>query len=387
MSAYQPDQERAIRLLHRVRDWRESGLVTEAQHDRMAADLETGLRRTNVFLRGTLFVFGVMIALAATGLVGVLLEPSNEMVWVLAAFAAVVSLLAAAFLIDNYHLYRFGIEEAFAVAGILFVAVAVGFVFEPLGIVFDDTAVSLAFAGGAIAAFIVFFQFGFVYAAVIALACSAVVPFPVVDSDVACRLLAAATLAALLFAARLQRGDLGDEFPGDNYAVIETAAWGGIYFVLNLKVSSWLSHADEAGWFYWSTYAAIWMLPAAGLWIAIRERHRLMLDLNIVMAIATLMSNKAYLGAERYPWDPIVFGLLMIAIAVGLRRWLASGADGSRAGFVPVRLLASERERLAAAGTVSVLQPPLHPQHPPAPTGPAVGGGGRSGGAGAGGSF
>jgi len=156
---------------------------------------------------------------------------------------------------------------------------------------------------------------------------------------------------------------------------------------LNLKASSWWSHADESGWFYWATYVAIWMLPAAGLWIAIRERHRLMLDLNIVAAIATLMSNKPYLGASQNVWDPIVFGLLMIAIAVGVRRWLASGESGSRAGFVPVRLLASERDRLAAAGNVSVMQPSLHPQHPPGPAGPTVGGGGRSGGAGAGGSF
>jgi hypothetical protein len=387
MTAYHPDQERAVRLLHRIRDWRESGLVTAAQHDRMAADLESGLRRTNIFLRGTLFVFGVMIAMAATGLVGVLLEPGNSTVWILAAVAAVASFAAASLLINTYRLYRFGIEEAFAVAGILFVAAAVGFAFEPLGVLFDDTAVGAALAVAAVAAFIVFFQFGFVYAAVIGMAFAAVAPFELVDSDLARRLIAAAILGALFFAARLQRGDSGDEFPGDNYAVIETAAWGGIYFVLNLKASSWFSHADESGWFYWATYAASWMLPAAGLWIAIRERHRLMLDVNIVLAIVTLMSNKAYLGAERYAWDPIAFGLLMIAIAVGVRRWLASGAGGSRAGFVPVRLLASKRERLAAAGTVSVLQPSLHPQHPSAPAGPAVGGGGRSGGAGAGGSF
>jgi len=387
MSAYNPDQERAVRLVHRVRDWWESGLITDAQHDRMAADLETGLRRTNIFLRGTLFVFGLMIAMAATGLVGVLLEPGNSTVWILAAIAAAAAFAAAAFLINTYRLYRFGIEEAFAVAGILFVAAAVGFAFEPLGMFFDDRAVGVAFAAGAVAAFIVFFQFGFVYAAVIGMAFAAVAPFELVDSDLARRLIAATTLAALFFAARLQRGDSDDEFPGANYAVIETAAWGGIYFLLNLKASFWWSHADESGWFYWATYAAIWMLPSAGLWIAIRERHRLLLDLNIALAIATLMSNKAYLGAERYAWDPIVFGLLMIAIAAALRRWLSSGEGGSRAGFVPVRLLASERERLAAAGTVSVLQPSLHPQHPAAPTGPAVGGGGRSGGAGAGGSF
>jgi hypothetical protein len=80
MSAYEPDHERAVRLLHRVRDWHRSALISEAQRDRMAADLETGLRRTNIFLRATMFLFGLMIALAATGLIGVLLEPGNSTV-------------------------------------------------------------------------------------------------------------------------------------------------------------------------------------------------------------------------------------------------------------------------------------------------------------------
>jgi hypothetical protein len=299
--------------------------------------------------------------------------------------AAAGAFAAAAFLIRTYHLYRFGIEEAFTVSGILFVAFAVGFAVDRG--TSGDTAAGVACAAAAVTAFIVFFQFGFVYAAVMAMAFAAVAPFQLADADMARRLIAAAILAALFFAARLQRGDHGDEFPGDNYAIIETAAWAGIYFLLNLKASSWWSHADEAGWFYWATYAAIWMLPAAGLWIAIREKHRLMLDLNIVLAIATLMSNKPYLNAARNAWDPIVFGVLMIGIAVGVRRWLAGGEGGSRAGFVPVRLLASERERLAAAGNISVLQPSVHPQHPSAPTEPAVGAGGRSGGAGASGKF
>lgn len=387
MSAYRPDQERAVRVLHRVRDWRESQLISGEQHDRMAADLETGLRRTNVFLRATLLVFGMLITLAATGLVSVMFQLRNATVWILLTFAAAACFAAAAFLVKSCQLYRFGIEEAFAVAGILFAAAAVAVALFFVPWMDDDTAFALGFMAAAVAALIVFFYFGFVYAAVMGMACAAVAPFPQVESDIVSRLIAVAVLAAFFLAARQQRNEYGGEFPGDNYAIVETAAWGGIYFVLNLKASTWLSHADESGWFYWTTYVAIWMLPAAGLWIAIRDRHRLMLDLNIAMAIATLMSNKSYLGAERYSWDPIVFGVLMIAVAVGVRRWLAGGEGGSRAGFVPVRLLASERERLAAAGNVSVLQPSLHPQHSAGSTGPAVGGGGRSGGAGAGGSF
>ena len=118
--------------------------------------------------------------------------------------------------------------------------------------------------------------------------------------------------------------------------------------------------------FYWATYVAIWVLPAVGLFLAIRDRHRWMLDVNIVMAIVTMMSNKPYLGAEQKPWDPILFGVLMIAIALGLKRWLASGADGSRRGFIAERLLASERERLGVAGSAAALAPgaPAPHSHP-----------------------
>jgi hypothetical protein len=193
-------------------------------------------------------------------------------------------------------------------------------------------------------------------------------------------------LAATFLGARIKHRQHGEEFPGDNYATLEAAAWGGIYFLLNLKASAWLSHPVESGPFYWMTYVAIWLWPAAGLLIAVRERHRLLLDVNIALAIATLMSNKPYLNADRNPWDPVGFGLLMIAIALGLRRWLASGENGARSGFVPHRLLASERERLSLAANVSVVQPALHPQHSGPPSESALGGG-SSGGAGASGKF
>jgi hypothetical protein len=384
VSAYEPDQERAVRLLHRVRDWRDSELISGEQHDRMAADLETGLRRTNVFIRATLFVFGMVIALAATGLVGLIFEPRNAAIWILLTVAAGACFGAAYVLVHSYQLYRFGIEEAFAVAGILFTGVAVALVFEPM--MDDDIAFALGFTAAAVAALIVFFHFGFVYAAVVGMAFAAVAPFPPMGSDIASRSIAVVILAAFFLAARLQRNEYGDEFPGDSYAIIETAAWGGIYVLLNLKISAWVSHSEDSGPFYWITYAAIWMLPAAGLWIAVRERHRLLLDLNIALAIVTMMSNKAYLNGEQQPWDAILFGILMVAIALGVRRWLSAGQGGARHGFVPYRLLASERDRLSAVGNLSVMQPSLHPQHGPEAPKPGFGGGG-SGGAGTSGKF
>ncbi len=386
MSAYQPDQERAVRAFRDVRDWRDSQLISTDQHDRMAADLETGLRRTNVFLRVTLFVFGGLIILAAIGLLAIAVEPDESAIGLLLAVAAGACFGVAVYFIARFHLYRFGIEEAFAVASIMLAGGAVGLLLEELDSSRDDIAAGLGMLTASVVAFIAFFRFGFVYAALIAMACAALAPFQLVESDVARRVIGVAVLAAVFLGARLQHSQHGEEFPGDNYAALEAAAWGGIYLLLNLKASAWLAHPVESGPFYWITYAVIWLLPAAGLWIAVRERHRLLLDVNIVLAIATLLSNKPYLAAERQPWDPVAFGILMIGIAFGLRRWLARGETAARHGFVAYRLLASERERLSIAGNLSVAQPSLHSQHA-APSEPAIGGGGSSGGAGASGKF
>lgn len=381
MSAYDPGDERAIRALGWVDDWAESRLITDEQRARMAADLDVDLRRTNRFLRATLFIFGFLIINAVAGLVVVIVDVNDEFfVSILCGIAGVSAFAVAALLVGKYRLYRFGIEEAGAVASVVFLAVSAALLLEPW--VPDDLLFSMAMATAAAGAFAVFRHFGYVYAAMAAVACAALVPYQLTDVDWARRLCSITILAGAFVIARQRRQRHGDEFPGDTWSVIEAVAWGGIYFVTNLQLSAWLSHADESGPFYWGTYAATWMLPAAGVWIAVRDRHRLLLDVSSVAALATLMTNKAYLGAPRYPWDPIVFGVLLVGVALGLRRYLAGG---TRNGFVTDRLLASEKERLALAGTASVLQPTGHASHPSASE-PSTGGG-RSGGAGASGSY
>jgi hypothetical protein len=93
----------------------------------------------------------------------------------------------------------------------------------------------------------------------------------------------------------------------------------------------------------------IWVLPAAGLRLAIRDRDRPMIAANLVMGLATLLTNKPYLGAPREPCDPILLGLLLLGTALVLRRWLASGKDGTRDGFTPARLLRSDNDTRAVA--------------------------------------
>ena len=379
MSLYPRADERAIRLQRELADWTASGLLTAEQRGRIEPELRVDLRRTNRFLRITLFVFGFLIVNALTGLVAVGVGFDEDAAMVVSLLASGGCLALAQMMVTRYRFYHFGVEEAAAVAAVSFFAVAAGLVMTNTFSVFQ------ALTAAAIGSFIIFMRFGYVYAAIAATLFAAMVPFGLELSDTAERLIGMVIMLTAYFFARERRQDHDWDYPGDAYAAIEAVAWASLYLLVNLKASSWLSSPDELPQFYWATYAGIWMLPVAGLWIAVRDRHRLSLDVNIVMAIVTLMSNKPYLGGAQNPWDPIVFGVVLVVVAIGIRRWLASGADGSRRGYVAERLLASERERLAAAGTVSVLAPGAPAPHTHEP--PALGGGGQSGGAGASGKF
>jgi hypothetical protein len=388
MSAYDEQDELKIRTGRLVRDWANSRLISESQRDQMLPELEVSLRRTNKFLRVTLFIFGLLILQSVAGVLALSISFGSEAVaGILCAAVAAASLWLAHFLIREYRFYRFGIEEAAAIAGVALAGVAAGLIVgEGTNFVRELPFIAGLLAAAAVS-LMLFLRFGFVYGAVIAMVLSVTAVFIPGDSDMAHRLVAAAVLTVCFALARSARERHGLDFPADNYAIIEAAAWIGLYLVINLQISNWLSSPDGRTPFYWMTYVFTWLMPAAGLWIAVHDRHRMLLDVNIVMAIVTLMTNKAYLGAPRNPYDPIAFGVLLVVVAIGVRRWLASGEDGSRGGYVAERLVESEKERLGLVGTISVLHQGSVAEPAKAPPPPALGGGGRSGGAGASGSF
>ena len=380
MMIYPRDDERAIRVQRMVDDWTASGLLQEKQRERMRLELQVDYRRTNLFLRLTLFLFAALIIGALVGLAFVVFDLEGATTsWQMFVFAAAAFYLAQ-FVISRYRAYRHGVEEAAAVASIVFFAIGCA-MFK------GDFSSLLAFIGAAGASFIVFRRFGYLYAGFAAVVFAGLIPFnyDLFYTDTPRRLLAAVVLLVIFGLLRERRKDHDWDFPGDLFGMLETAAWVALYVLANFKVSEWLSIPDEVPLFYWVSYAFTWILPVVGLMLAIGDRHRWMLDANIVMAIVTLMTNKAYLNGVQKPWDPIVFGVLMIAIALGLKRWLASGPNGSRGGFIAERLLASERERLALAGGATALAPGAPQPHSHEP--PPSFGGGRSGGAGASGKF
>lgn len=385
MMIYPRDDERAIRVQRMIKDWHASRLIDDAQRDRMLADVAVDYRRTNLFLRGVLSIFGFGIMMALVVLIADMLRAQSKGMSLLAMASAVAAFFAAQFAIAKYRLYRFGIEESLAVSSIVLFALSAA-------LFIDGNYSSLRmFLGAAGASFIVFRRFGYLYAGVAAVLFAAMVPFNFtvmsgLTADTPRRMAAIIVLLVIFGIARERRQDYDWEFPGDFYGVLEATAWGSIYVLTNLHISEWLSIPDEGvPIVYWASYAFTWILPAAGLLLATGDRHRWMLDVNIGMAIVTLMTNKAYLHGVQRPWDPIVFGVMMIVIALAVKRYLSSGADGSRNGWIAGRLLASEQRRLAVAGSATVVGPGAPSPHSHQP--PPSFGGGASGGAGAAGKF
>lgn len=390
MRKYDANDERAIRMEQLVREWTRSGLLEKAQEDRILPELKVDLRRTNSFFRLILLGFGLLIIWSSVLLAGVTFQLRDEApIAVLCALGAAASFFLAEFLITQFHLYRFGIEEAAAVATVSLVALAVGvFASSWHGAIEPGFPICLALIAGSLTALAMYARFGYVYAAVASLLCMGTAAFATPWPPVVQRLACEGVCILVFLGARWKYRQSGDEFPGDEYRAIQAMAWLALYASFNLQLPFLrpiFRIADITGPFYWFTYVTIWIVPAAGLLLAVRERDRPLLDLNILAAFLTLATNKPYLGMERQTWDPILLGILLIAVALTLRRRLPAG---KRSRFTVERLLSADKRRLSVVAAASVA---LHavPQLPrdSAATRNLEPGGGRSGGAGASGSF
>lgn len=383
MSVYSLDDERKIRVGRLVRDWTKSGLLSEEQRDRILPEPQVELRRTNVFLRVVLFIFALLILQSTLGIVALTVISSESAAAVVFVILSVVTFWLAGVIVDRFKFYRFGIEEAVAVTAVLLMGAGAALGWSAARQGNFETMLAIALVAGAAAALAVFARFGYLYAAIAAMAAVTALPFLFGDSEMVHRVVAVAILAVFAATAWTQRSEYGTEHPGDTYASIEAVAWIGIYALVNLQLFTTVDRLES---FYWATYAGIWILPLLGLWLSIRIRHRMLLDASVLMLLATLISNKAYLGTPRYAWDPIVFGLLLMGSAIGIKRWLASGENGERHGFTATRILVSDRAKVGLVGMAGLAHQPSAPAQPSsAPPDPM--GGGRSGGAGSSGSF
>lgn len=391
MNLYAIADEERIHAAAQVREWTRSGLLDASRGAALEAGLRTDLKRTNHYLRIALFIFGTIVVVATFGFLMVAFGVSREAVVGWSAVVAGVAFgVVAQLLVGQFQLYRFGVEEAFAMWSVALLSGGAGLLTSSAGNG-NDLAALVFYVTAAIASAFVFLRFGYLYAAIAGAVCAAAAAFHLGLPRTAERIVSAGVLLVIFVAARAWRRMHDDDSSSDDYGAIESVAWLGAYAVLNLHLMLTTSLWGYRGWidfppvFYWATYAAIWILPLVGLALAVRDKHRYMLWASLAMVLATLATNKPYLGWKQHTWDPMLLGLLLVAAAIGIRRWLSLGPDGHRGGFTPLPLVASaDRRALNALGTLAVAAQPFAPRMPGETPTVEPGHGGRSGGGGGG---
>ena len=377
------DDERRIRAQALVREWTRSGLLDPSQGAALGEQLRVDVRRTNVFLRVGLALFTALIISASVMLIVVVLDLDDAIPSaIVTGISAVACVALAQHLVARRRFYRFGVEEALAVGSVALMAIsAAALTYGQNRSHAGNGPLVAGLLVGAGGGFGIYLRFGYVYAVIGAIACTAAIPFQLELTDTTQRALAAAALAVAFVAARAKWRQSPDDYPGDDYALVQGAAWAGLYLVLNLHLTGSLTE----GPFYWFTYAMIWALPLAGVHLGTRHKDRPLLDVSLVMTLVTLLTNKAYLRWPRHEWDPIVLGVILMAAAIAVRRWLSNGPNGQRAGFTPARILSTDTGAVTMLGTASAR---VHPDAAPFPDRNEGGfDGGRSGGGGASGSY
>jgi hypothetical protein len=332
MRRYSKSDEERVRVHAAVREWTRSGFLEKKQGDVLAREVQPALKRTNIFFRIVLFLFTSLIAGASVLLVLVPLGITDrDATSAICIVAAIVCFGLAEFIIDQFGVYRFGVEEAFAVMAVV-LAISAAVQLESNSD--DRTMWGLGLSVGAMASLVVYSRLGLLYPGIAAIAFVALTPFSLIHVLVAQRIVSASMLFAVFLITRRQHRIHGDDFPGDDYAIFQTAAWAGLYVVANLKI---VPSNITVGWFYWTTYASIWILPAGGFWLGLRSKDRFLIDVNAAMVLATLSTNKSYLGLKHQPWDPMLLDVLFdgnrnCASALARRRpewrapWFQSGS-------------------------------------------------------------
>jgi hypothetical protein len=395
MRLYSASSEETLRARKLLTEWTAEGFLSKAQYQLLEKETVSDLRTTNIFLRLVLFLFTVISVGAAVGLFFVVFvsHSSQHSDGVTLMIFAAVCYAAAEVAVSQARLYRYGIEEALAVCSVGFLCVGMLLAFFGGGFFSSkpDAAQFLVPAAGAVFSLWIWRRFGLDYAFLAAMIFVVFLPGYWTSSREAQHLIVAAFYAIGLTVVATVRSRHRFDYLDEPYSRVEAFLWLGIYLAINLQLSA-LNLRDHwwdgtraalefARPFYWGTWVMTWLLPPIVLARGIRQKDRSVIAVGAIVAVLTFICNKPYLGWHRHTWDPMLLGILLTAVAVFIRRWLAHGPGGIRHGFTAVRLSEKDKQLInAGSAGLGLLSPTPAPQ----PTSPDFHfGGGHSGGGGA----
>ena len=403
MRLYSASREETLRARKLITDWASEDILTKEQHQRLEQDTVSELRTTNIFLRLVLFLFTLISVCAAAALFfEIFLRGSSEQtVGIFLLIGAVFSYVAAELAVSRGRLYRYGIEEALAVASVAFFCMGMQSALFS-GPLLPEAARSLAPAAGAVLSLWIWRRFGLWYAFLAAMIFAVWLSGYWTASDAVQRAIVAVYYVAGLIGVVAVRTRHRFDYLEDEYSLAEALLWLGIYLAINLMLSpsnlstglrdlvggSGVANYEYTRSFYWTTWVLIWVLPPVVLVRGVRLKDRFVIAVGAISFILTFVSNKPYLGWPRHTWDPMLLGILLTGLVLLIRRWLARGPGGVRGGFTAARLSGKDKQWMNAASAVlGLVTPQSITPSPQASSEDFHFGGGASEGGGAGGDF
>lgn len=396
MRIFAAEEESKLYELELARGWTRSGLISQEQLSATENGLGPVLAHAGWAIRLLFFSFCVSAqwALCAYLTAGV---RDQRLIGCYLLGTAVLCYALGEFLIRWFRLYRFGVEEALLAGAVVQFSNGLYLVMpEQLGFFTHDRAFAACCVAAALCTWL-YRRCGYLYAAFTAIVALSVAVGCLALPERSTRLWLA-WLYCLLLAVTLLRDE--PEHEKDDRMFVRAALFLWTYLVLNLRLNEIANVPGFSGrlplrqgeaiatdFFYWTTFALIWILPAAGMFWGVKRRQRPILAASSVMALITVMTNKPYLGWQRHSWDATILGAAMMALAAWLTRWLDSGPEGRRAGFTARPAILARDEGLGAAALVAAAAAGTAAQAPATGKPGFEGGSGSSGGGGASGDF
>ena len=369
MRLYAESSRETLRARELLTQWNSEGLLSKEQYQQLEQETVSDLRTTNIFLRLVLLFFTILAVGAVVGLFFVLAGSrfSDSSTGVFLLVFAVLSYIAAEAAATGGRLYRYGIEEALAICSVVLVCLGLVSIFS--GRSASDQA-SLLLVSGAGAGFSLWLwhRFELWYAFPVAMIFTVFLPLYWEPSQPVQRCSICVLYATGLVCVAAIRSRHRFDYLEQGYSLAEAFLWLGIYLVLNLKLSAisaplrWWSNAnfptEFAAPFYWTTWVLLWCLPPLILTRGVRQKDRFVIAAGMITTILTLVTNKPYLGWHRHTWDPMLLGIVLVGVAMLLRRWLAQGQDGVRHGFTAANMSAKHKHAMGVASSVFGLLTP-----------------------------
>ena len=369
---YSPQQEENIFIRNEAKTWQRSGLITNDQLTAIFGYTNPDVRQTNVFFRIIFFIFTYLCASALLGLfVWTFGIKTNTALSLTSIIAGVIFYFLAEYAVTKYCFYRHGIEEALALSSMVLICMGIFFgamklFWENRWLIHFDILLCLLFA---LTALWIYLRFGFLYAALISIVATCIIPFQLHIWPTGERVLLLIILCLIFFLNIIYDKPENEDFRKDRDTTIQACLLAAIYLTVNLeilgalglitgdKISMHLQPKSFPPYIYWSSYILTFIIPAAGIYWGIKSRKRLILNASLIMACATLATNKSYLGMTRYAWDPAILGTALVILSIIINRWLSSGENKARDGFTAENILKPESHGIGLADVAAALTP------------------------------